>query len=339
MGPNGPVVSVRGLGCRVAAVVALTLVGASAGAPPGCGTVDLTRAVVVTPPGLTGPERKALAVLVEEVDARTSIRWGVAEAWPTDGRPAVAVGPASKLDAFAGPLAGLLSGGMTGQARPEGFRRPHRPCGPRRAGRRQRRPRRPLRRRQALARTSDGTGPRRLAGRLETSLRPRDTRSAGHQLGYRPKTNSYDGWDLPEWNRYIRDLAVFGVNSVELIPPVSDDADDSPHFPRSKLDMLLGMSRICDSYGLDVWLWVGALELSYGDPAVDARAVAEWEEVFRRTPRLDAVFVPRRRPRPHSAERPHAAPGKASRGAPPTPPQGADVDLDPGLRPGLDRGV
>ena len=53
----------------------------------------------------------------------------------------------------------------------------------------------------------------------------------GHQLGYRPKTNSYDAWDLAQWERYIRDLAVFGTNAVELIPPRSDDAADSPHFP------------------------------------------------------------------------------------------------------------
>jgi hypothetical protein len=38
----------------------------------------------------------------------------------------------------------------------------------------------------------------------------------GHQLGYRPKTNSYDGWDIPQWDRYIRELAIFGANSVEL---------------------------------------------------------------------------------------------------------------------------
>src|SRR5262249_57255082 len=46
----------------------------------------------------------------------------------------------------------------------------------------------------------------------------------GHQLGYRPKTNSYDGWDLPQWEQYYRDLAVFGTNAIELIPPRSDDA-------------------------------------------------------------------------------------------------------------------
>src|SRR5262249_38350663 len=61
----------------------------------------------------------------------------------------------------------------------------------------------------------------------------------GHQLGYRPKTNSYDAWDLPQWEQYIRDLAVFGTNAVELIPPRSDDAADSPHFPLPPMEMMI----------------------------------------------------------------------------------------------------
>src|ERR1700691_4712945 len=32
----------------------------------------------------------------------------------------------------------------------------------------------------------------------------------GHQLGYRPKTNSYDGWSVAGWERYIGERAVFG---------------------------------------------------------------------------------------------------------------------------------
>ncbi len=45
----------------------------------------------------------------------------------------------------------------------------------------------------------------------------------GHQFGYRPKVNSYDGWTPDMWEQYIRDLAVFGTNAFEMIPPRSDD--------------------------------------------------------------------------------------------------------------------
>ena len=79
-------------------------------------------------------------------------------------------------------------------------------------------------------------------------------RLRGHQLGYRPKTNSYDGWTPALWEQYIRDLAVFGTNAVELIPPRSDDAADSPHFPLPPMDMMVTMSRLLDDYGLDVWI-------------------------------------------------------------------------------------
>ena len=33
----------------------------------------------------------------------------------------------------------------------------------------------------------------------------------GHQLGYRPKTNSYDAWTPAMWEQYVRDLVVFGT--------------------------------------------------------------------------------------------------------------------------------
>ena len=113
----------------------------------------------------------------------------------------------------------------------------------------------------------------------------------GHQLGYRPKTNSYDAWDVPQWEQYIRDLAVFGTNAIELIPPRSDDAADSPHFPLPQIEMMVGMSRLADDYGLDVWIWYPAMDKDY--PTRDRRvALKEWGEVFPKLPRIDAVFVP-----------------------------------------------
>ena len=81
-----------------------------------------------------------------------------------------------------------------------------------------------------------------LPDRIELASAPRYP-LRGHQLGYRPKTNSYDAWDLPQWERYIRDLALFGTNAIELIPPRSDDDADSPHFPRPPLEMMIGMSQ------------------------------------------------------------------------------------------------
>ena len=81
----------------------------------------------------------------------------------------------------------------------------------------------------------------------------------GHQLGYRPKTNAYDAWNVAMWDQYIRDLAIFGTNMIELIPPRSDDAADSPHFPLPPIEMMVEMSRIADEYG------IGCIDLVSGD--------------------------------------------------------------------------
>jgi hypothetical protein len=94
------------------------------------------------------------------------------------------------------------------------------------------------------------------------------------------------------WEQYIRDLAVFGTNAVELIPPRSDDAADSSLFPLPPMQMMVEMSRLLDEYGLDVWIWYPAMDKDYSDPATVEAALKEWGEVFRKLPRIDAVFVP-----------------------------------------------
>ena len=114
----------------------------------------------------------------------------------------------------------------------------------------------------------------------------------GHQQAYRPKTNSYDGWTIKMWEQYYREMAVFGMNAVELIPPRSDDADDSPHFPKPKMEMMVLMSQLADDYGFDVWIWFPALDKDYTDKKTVDAAIEEWAEVFGKLPRIDVVFVP-----------------------------------------------
>jgi hypothetical protein len=114
----------------------------------------------------------------------------------------------------------------------------------------------------------------------------------GHQLGYRPKTNAYDAWDVATWDQYIRDLAMFGTNAIELMPPRTDDEPDSPHFPLPPERMMIEMSRICDEYGLDVWIWYPAMDPDYADPATVEAALKEWAHIYQVLPRIDALFVP-----------------------------------------------
>ncbi|MHC4755635.1 MAG: hypothetical protein ACYTBP_10885, partial [Planctomycetota bacterium] len=114
----------------------------------------------------------------------------------------------------------------------------------------------------------------------------------GHQLGYRPKTNSYDAWTLAMWEQYYREMVVFGMNAVELIPPKSDDDADSPHLPKPKLEMMIDMSQLAADYGLDVWAWWPAIDGDYRDAGTVRNSIAEWGDIFRKLPKLDVVFVP-----------------------------------------------
>jgi hypothetical protein len=254
--------------------------------------LDLSHATVFAPPDLSRSEEKAVAMLIEEVEKRSQIRWPRNAAWPSNATSVVVVGPASRWKDLAGPD-GMTLADDSAAKRPEGFRI--------------------LTRTNAPAPTvfvlgNDSRGVLFGVGHLLRSLRmsPQQIFLAddfnvttapryalrGHQLGYRPKTHSYDAWDMPTWEQYIRDLVVFGCNAVELIPPRSDDDDTSPHFPLPPLEMLQRMSRLLDDYGLDVWIWYPAMDKDYSNPKTVEFALGEWADVFRAMPRLDAVFVP-----------------------------------------------
>ena len=253
---------------RLACYVALALI---APAP----AIDLKNATVVVSAGAPSPERKAAAMLVDEIEKRTRIRLPVAERRPGSGA-AILVGPSRER---ASPRDGFSIEEQTEA--------------------------------QSTTIAVTGNDPRGTLFGVGALLRQlhmeRDTVEApdglkiesapryplrGHQLGYRPKTNSYDGWSVPMWEQYIRDLVVFGANAIELIPPRSDDAADSPHFPLPPMQMMVEMSRLANEYGLDVWIWYPAMDRDYSDPKTVEFALREWGDVFRQLPRVDAVFVP-----------------------------------------------
>ena len=154
------------------------------------------RSVVVAPAGLSPVEQHAARMLVEEVEKRTGIRWPVQSSWPTSPAPVVALGPASLVSATAGLFAKELADGE--EAKPaEGFRLVVKSRENQSA---------------VLLLGNDSRGVLFGVGRLLRELRlapgriavaddldlvtSLKTRLRGHQLGYRPKTHSYDAWDV-----------------------------------------------------------------------------------------------------------------------------------------------
>jgi hypothetical protein len=253
--------------------------------------LDLRKAIIVTPSNLSKPELKAVSMLIDEVEKRTQIRWAVASALPTNGAPVVFLGRYAALKETAKHFADVLSGDNSAVA--EGYQI--------RVDSNSRQP-------AVIIAGNDNRGVlfgvgdllrhlRMLKGEISIEDDYKITTSPryplrGHQLGYRPKTHSYDAWDIHTWEQYYRDLIVFGANAIELIPPRSDDDADSPHFPKPPLEMMSDMSRLADDYGLDVWVWYPAMHKDYSDEKTVRFALDEWNEVFKKVPRIDAVFVP-----------------------------------------------
>ncbi len=132
--------------------------------------------------------------------------------------------------------------------------------------------------------------PNRSAGRLvSTSAR---FAIRGHQLGYRSLPNTYDAWDVSRYEQYIRDLLVFGTNSIELIPTLNPTEPRSANMPLPPWEMNVRLSRLLDEYDLNVWIWLPNTDAPSGQPADIPKMVADRRRLFESMPRLDHVFVP-----------------------------------------------
>jgi len=113
----------------------------------------------------------------------------------------------------------------------------------------------------------------------------------GHQLGYRNTANSYDAWDLATYEQYVRDLILFGGNSIELIPSLDPEEKDGPVMEQTMWDMTVALSEMIGSYGLDVWFWL-PLEGDVSDPEVAQQELDSRRALFESCPNLAAVMVP-----------------------------------------------
>ena len=116
-----------------------------------------------------------------------------------------------------------------------------------------------------------------------------------HQIGYRALNNAYDAMTLETLFEHLTQLALFGMNGVELTVTndmVFEPFEDGPLFRLDPPSWLASVSAFADSLDLNVGLWYGLELTNYSDPTIMAQAVAIWHECFTNMPRVDSVFIP-----------------------------------------------
>ncbi len=252
--------------------------------------VDLRNAVVVVRAGELPPaEQSAATVLIEEVEKRTGIQWHTQTQWPTD-ETVIAITSTADVPEWIRPVP-ARSGREFSENRAEGFRL-HIQRGE------NQQPIIWIQGADARA-TLFGVGEllRNLNWSPGAALLPGDLDIAtapvspirGHQLGYRARANSWDAWTEPQFDQYIRELALFGTNAIENIPFQDETSNDM--MKSSRREMNRKMSEMCDRYGLDYWVWTPA-EFDLNDQKQRAELISQHETLYRECQRLDGVFFP-----------------------------------------------
>lgn len=113
----------------------------------------------------------------------------------------------------------------------------------------------------------------------------------GHQLGYRNTANTYDAWDVETYRTYIEDLALFGTNTIELIPLLEQGVRDSLLMKEDPWTMNVKVAEIVTDLGLDFWLWIPATE-DLTLPNLAQEGLRKRRQLFESMKHIDAVFVP-----------------------------------------------
>ncbi|AFL87466.1 hypothetical protein Terro_1150 [Terriglobus roseus DSM 18391] len=119
-----------------------------------------------------------------------------------------------------------------------------------------------------------------------------DRNVRGYQIGYRMKNNTYDAWTLDQFRQQMLDMAVFGLNTMQVVAPISDDDPTSPLFPAPAETTVLGLSQMSQDYDLRFDLFYPEMAKNYADPDQSAKELRQFEDLIRKLPRVDSIHVP-----------------------------------------------
>jgi len=114
----------------------------------------------------------------------------------------------------------------------------------------------------------------------------------GYQVGYRMKNNTYDAWSLSQFEQQMLDLAVFGLNTLQVVAPVSDDDPTSPLFPASAEETVVGLSSLSKKYGLRYDLFYPEMAKDYSDPQQVSFELRQFEDLVKKLPLVDSIHIP-----------------------------------------------
>jgi len=249
-------------------------------------TVDLAHAVVVVRPGqLPKAEQAAAEALVEELEKRIGKRLPVSTSWPSHGLVVAVTSRA--VDALAGHAVPRREGGERPELQREGYRVFFE--GSKTLWIVGADPRGELFGVGRLLRTVEWSrGIAQVPASLDVAEAPAYP-IRGHQLGYRDRANSYDGWDKKQYDQYVRELVIFGANSIENIP--FEDTHVSPHWPVTRAVMNRQLSEVCNRYDVDYWVWTPA-SFDLTDQKLRAEELKLHDAFYRDCPRLNGIFFP-----------------------------------------------
>ena len=254
--------------------------------------IEISALQVVAPHLPEGVSAKAVIVLKEEIEKRTGIRADVSPDAPEPGVPAIFIIIDNKAKSSTSDIPEALLSRIQALQAPgtEGYRIAV-SAGPD-----------PV----IVVAGADARGVLYGVGKLLRLIRLRSGRIEipaglaisstpnntlrGHQLGYGIMSNSLDSWTVEQFDQYIRELAIFGTNWIEI----EYKADASPFHKLPFKEMISKISEIARNYGMSVSMWYPnkGIDADYDDPDFVRDEIEKREKCFKDIAFLDAVTVP-----------------------------------------------
>ncbi|WP_162344279.1 hypothetical protein [Cyclobacterium salsum] len=251
-------------------------------------TLDLSKAVILVTPQIASPmQETARTILVEEIEKRSGIPLELGSDWESETQIALALATDTVLF---GKTVPSREGSDAPEQQDEGYRIFHESgedgntlwvIGADTRG--------ILYGIGKLLRTAHlSEGKVALSRNIDFSESPQYA-LRGHQFGYRNTANSWDAWTVAQFDQHFREQVLFGANAFENIP--FQEVGSSPHFKVDPQRMEVEISKICEKYDADYWVWTPApRDLSV--PGALQEGLEKQEDFYARVPRLNAVFVP-----------------------------------------------